>query len=54
MRVQPMPGELSRYVVSSSDPDDEVTEDIVHTSSVPGRIVDLSKIFFIINQAYES
>ncbi|GJJ07089.1 hypothetical protein Clacol_001288 [Clathrus columnatus] len=40
VRVQPLPGELSRYVVSSSDPDDETVEDIVHTASVPGRIVD--------------
>lgn len=45
VRVQPMPGDLSRFVVFSSDPDDETTEDIVHTASIPGRIVDTSRPF---------
>ncbi|TDL29908.1 hypothetical protein BD410DRAFT_811372 [Rickenella mellea] len=39
VRVQPMAGELCRYTVSSSDPEDEPEEDIVQTARVPGRIV---------------
>ncbi|KAG8908171.1 hypothetical protein FRB99_008714 [Tulasnella sp. 403] len=38
-RAQPMAGELCRYTVTSSDPNDEVEEDIVHTAAVPSRIV---------------
>ncbi|TCD67500.1 hypothetical protein EIP91_012305 [Steccherinum ochraceum] len=39
VRVQPMAGELSRYTVTSSDPNDEGEEDIVQTGRVPDRIV---------------
>ncbi|KAI0065897.1 hypothetical protein BV25DRAFT_1821601 [Artomyces pyxidatus] len=39
IRVQPMAGELSRYKVTSSDPNDEQEEDIVQTSRVSDRIV---------------
>ncbi|KAF8338748.1 uncharacterized protein EI90DRAFT_3038954 [Cantharellus anzutake] len=39
IRVQPMKGELCRYGVSSSDEPDEVEEEIVHTATVPNRIV---------------
>jgi protein ECT2 len=45
VRVQPMAGELCRYVVTSSDPDDEGEEDIVHTASVPARVVQTSKCY---------
>lgn len=38
-RVQPMAGEVCRYAVTSSDPNDEPEEDIVHTQAVPARIV---------------
>ncbi|GBE79841.1 predicted protein [Sparassis crispa] len=39
VRVQPIPGDLSRYKVTSSDPNDEDEEDIVQTGRVPERIV---------------
>ncbi|KAI0832749.1 hypothetical protein BC628DRAFT_1407153 [Trametes gibbosa] len=39
VRVQPMAGELARYKVASSDPDDEPEEDIMQTSRIPERIV---------------
>ncbi|CAE6479972.1 unnamed protein product, partial [Rhizoctonia solani] len=39
IRVQPLAGELCRFAVSSCNEDDEREEDIVHTPSVPGRIV---------------
>ncbi|KIJ57053.1 hypothetical protein M422DRAFT_150010 [Sphaerobolus stellatus SS14] len=39
IRIQPMAGELCRYSVNSSDPNDEGETDIVHTPSVPARIV---------------
>ena len=42
MRVRPIGGELSRYLVRSSDPNDKGEEDIVHTASVPGRIIQTS------------
>jgi protein ECT2 len=45
VRVQPMAGDLCRYTVSSSDPNDEGEEDIVQTARVPGRIVQTSKPF---------
>ncbi|KIO30176.1 hypothetical protein M407DRAFT_20644, partial [Tulasnella calospora MUT 4182] len=38
-RVQPMAGEICRYTVTSSDPNDEDEEDIVHTPAVPARII---------------
>ncbi|CAE6396665.1 unnamed protein product [Rhizoctonia solani] len=39
IRVQPLAGELCRFAVSSCNEEDEREEDIVHTPSVPGRIV---------------
>ncbi|KAF8557012.1 hypothetical protein OG21DRAFT_1596146 [Imleria badia] len=39
VRVHPMAGEISRYSVSSSDPNDDPEEEIVQTSRIPGRIV---------------
>ncbi|TFY55472.1 hypothetical protein EVG20_g9304 [Dentipellis fragilis] len=39
IRLQPMAGDLSRYSVTSSDPNDEGEEDIVQTLRVPDRIV---------------
>ncbi|KAI0082531.1 hypothetical protein K474DRAFT_1655326 [Panus rudis PR-1116 ss-1] len=39
VRVQPMAGELSRYTVTSVDPNDEDEEDIVQTARIPERIV---------------
>lgn len=45
VRVQPMAGELSRYTVTSSDPNDEGEEDIVQTARVPARIVQTSAYF---------
>lgn len=42
IRVQPMAGGLCRYSVSSSDPRDEIEEDIVQTERVPSRIVQTS------------
>ena len=44
VRVQPMAGELSRYKVTSSDPDDAGEEDIVQTMRVPDRIVQTSQL----------
>ncbi|KAG8925444.1 hypothetical protein FRC00_003971 [Tulasnella sp. 408] len=38
-RVQPMAGEIRSYTVTSSDPNDEDEEDIVHTPAVPARII---------------
>lgn len=43
IRVQPIAGELCRFAVSSCNEDDEREEDIVHTPSVPGRIVQTSE-----------
>ena len=43
VRVQPMAGELSRYTVSSNDPNDEPEEDIVQTGRIPDRIVQTSQ-----------
>lgn len=42
IRVRPMAGELSRYTVTSSDPNDEGEEDIVQTARVPSRITQTS------------
>jgi hypothetical protein len=47
VRIQPMAGELSRYTVTSSDPNDEPEEDIVQTARVPSRIVHTSMLLFI-------
>jgi protein ECT2 len=47
VRVQPMAGDLCRYAVSSSDPNDEGEEDIVHTPTVPSRIVLTSKYYLM-------
>lgn len=43
VRVHPMAGEISRYSVSSSDPNDDPEEEIVQTSRIPGRIVQTSE-----------
>ena len=43
IRVQPMAGELSKFVVSSSDSSDEGEEDITQTDRVPDRIVHTSE-----------
>ena len=42
VRVQPMAGELSRYMVTSSDPAEDAEEDIVQTGRIPDRIVQTS------------
>jgi hypothetical protein len=42
IRIQPMAGELSRYTVTSQDPNEEGEEEIVHTARVSGRIVQTS------------
>lgn len=41
-----MAGELCRYTVTSSDPNDEGEEDIVHTAAIPARIVQTSMLIF--------
>lgn len=38
-----MPGDVSRYGVTSSDPRDEEEADVVNTARVPARIVQTSK-----------
>lgn len=43
IRIQPMAGELSKFVVSSNDHSDEGEEDIIQTERVPGRIVQTSE-----------
>lgn len=43
IRIQPMAGALSKFVVSSSDSSDEGEEDIIQTERVPGRIVQTSE-----------
>ena len=43
IRVQPMAGELCRYIVMSNDPNDDSEEDIVQTARVPARIVQTSE-----------
>jgi hypothetical protein len=43
IRVQPMAGALSRYKVTSSDPNDELEEDIVQTGRVADRVVHTSE-----------
>ena len=43
IRVQPMAGELSKFVVASSDSSDEGEEDIIQTERIPGRIVQTSE-----------
>lgn len=42
IRVQPLAGELCRFSVSSCNDDDEREEDIVHSPSIPARIVQTS------------
>ncbi|KAI6047452.1 hypothetical protein EDC04DRAFT_2864519 [Pisolithus marmoratus] len=39
VRVQPMAGEISRYSVTSTDPNGDPEEEIVQTARIPGRIV---------------
>jgi protein ECT2 len=48
VRVQPMAGELCRYIVTSNDPNDEEEEDIIQTVRVPTRIIQTSKRFELI------
>lgn len=43
IRVQPMAGALSRYKVTSSDPNDGNEEDIVQTGRVSDRVVHTSE-----------
>ena len=43
VRVQPMAGEISRYSVTSVDPNGDPEEEIVHTARIPGRVVQTSK-----------
>jgi len=43
IRVQPMAGELSKFVVTSNDPSDEGEDDIIQTDRIPGRIVQTSE-----------
>lgn len=43
IRIQPLAGELSKFVVSSNDSSDEGEEDIIQTERVPGRIVQTSE-----------
>lgn len=43
IRIQPMAGDLSKFVVISSDTSDEGEEDIIQTERVPGRIVQTSE-----------
>ena len=44
IKVQPMPGALSRYEVTSNDPNDETENDIIHNAVVPARIVQTSNV----------
>lgn len=44
IRIQPLAGELSKFVVTSSDSLDEGEEDIIQTDRVPGRIVQTSEL----------
>ncbi|KAK0468197.1 uncharacterized protein EV420DRAFT_1635453 [Desarmillaria tabescens] len=39
IRLQPLPGGVCRYKVTSSDPSDQGEEDIVQTARVPDRII---------------
>ncbi|KAL5487604.1 hypothetical protein ACEPAI_5712 [Sanghuangporus weigelae] len=39
IQVQPMAGELCRYVVHSCDPSDDADDDIVQSSRVPSRVI---------------
>lgn len=39
VRVQPMAGEISRYSVTSTDPNGDPEEEIVQTARIPGRVV---------------
>lgn len=43
IRVQPMVGDISRYSVTSSDPNDDGDEEIVHTQRVPERVIHTSE-----------
>lgn len=52
LRVQPMAGELARYKVASSDPDEEPEEDIMQTTFIPDRVLQTSELdsFFSLPQ----
>lgn len=43
IRVQPMAGGLSRYIVMSSEPNDEEEQDIVQTARVADRVAHTSE-----------
>lgn len=43
VRAQPLAGDLCKYSVTSSDPDDDGEIDIVHTATIPARIVQTSQ-----------
>ena len=45
IRVQPIPGELARFKVTSSDPNDENEEDIVQISRVSDRVIHTSEYY---------
>lgn len=43
IRLQPLEGELCRYNVTCTDPEEEEEESIVHSEVVPTRIMQTSK-----------
>lgn len=43
IRVQPIPGALARFKVTSSDPNDENEEDIVQIGRVSDRVIHTSE-----------
>jgi hypothetical protein len=45
IRVQPIPGALARFKVTSSDPNDENEEDIVQIGRVSDRVVHTSEYY---------
>lgn len=54
IKIQPMAGELSRYVVTSSDETDEGEQDIIQTERIPGRIIQTSALNTAIVSKYNS
>lgn len=47
IRVQPLAGDVCRFLVSSTDPQDAGENEIEHTVRVPSRIVRTSTIYSI-------
>ena len=45
IRVQPIPGALARFKVTSSDPNDENEEDIVQIGRVSDRVIHTSEYY---------